>query len=345
MVLAAGLGQRLSPLTERWAKPALPFLGRSLIEYIMVALQRADVREVVVNLHHRPESIIRALDDVSRSGFRIRYSHESEILGTGGGLKQAEPLLGEQTFILFNGDTLVDIDLADLIDHHREREAQATLLLRPRPAGKDYTPIGLGERGRLVSFGNETSDSFMFAGVWILEPTLLRRLTPGRFSRLEVELLPFLVEERTAFGYVSDGAWFDIGTPRRYMNACLGMLRAGIFREFWRAEVVRQPESPGALVAVGPETVIDSGVRFEGDSVLGAACRVGCDATLERAVLGDRVLVGEGANVRRSIVTAGVRLAAGSQIEDKVVMSAEMEGKDSRAEAAGEAHVVTSIEY
>jgi NDP-sugar pyrophosphorylase family protein len=345
MVLAAGMGRRLRPLTVCWAKPALPILGRPLIEYTLMLLGRAGIRDVVVNLHHKPESIRRALSGAAGQGFHLHYSEEKEILGTAGGLKKVESLLGEETFVLVNGDTLVDVEVAEIIKSHRRFGGEATLLLRPKPAGSDYMAIGLDRDSRLVSMGGEYSSPLMFAGIWVLEPSVLERIPPDRYCRLEVELLPALMEEGKAFGFVKDLAWFDIGTPRRYLSACLGTARRGILKEHWSVEVVPplKASSSDTVVVAGPGTMIDSSACFTGDSVLGANCKVGPNARIQRSVLWDGVLVGEGATVRNSIVAAEVRLRAGSHTENKIVLNPGKARRDVRAREVVEGHVVASI--
>jgi NDP-sugar pyrophosphorylase family protein len=121
MVLAAGYGKRLRPLTVYRAKPALPLLGTPLVEYTLAMLARAGVRELVVNLHYLPETIRSALQGRKADELRIHYSYEPSILGTAGGLKQAEPILDDGTFLLVNGDTLLDSDLAEPVEFHRAR--------------------------------------------------------------------------------------------------------------------------------------------------------------------------------------------------------------------------------
>lgn len=180
MVLAAGLGLRLRPLTVTTAKPALPVLGRPLLGYTLSILQRGGVRDVVVNLHHHPQSIFRILSPMTGDDLHIHYSHEPEILGTAGGLKQAQAQLGDKTFFLLNGDTLVDVDLAELAAWHRENKAEATLLCRPRPAGSHYTGVRLDPQRRLESVEKDNSASLMFGGVWVLEPSVLDRIPAGR---------------------------------------------------------------------------------------------------------------------------------------------------------------------
>lgn len=345
MVLAAGIGQRLRPLTIFWAKPALPILGTPLIEYTLAQLERAGIHEVVVNLHHQPETITRVLDEVAKRGWRIHYSREPTLLGTAGGLKQAASILGDETFVLVNGDTLVDVDLAALVDWHRQRGGDATLLVRPKPTGSDYTALGLDPGARVVAIGGEPSPPHMFAGVWVFEPSVFDRIPASRFSGLEVEVLPDLVKERAVFGCTKDVAWFDIGSPKRYLSACLKMARQGLFQDLWRVERLRLANRPDsdAIVLAGSGTTIGRDVRFLGESVLGSHCRVERGAVVQRSVLWDQVVIGGGAIVRNSIIGDGVSLPAGSRIENKVVLKPNGDVEQVRASERMDDHVVAPI--
>ncbi|MGH9463804.1 MAG: sugar phosphate nucleotidyltransferase [Vicinamibacteria bacterium] len=340
MVLAAGEGRRLRPLTVFWAKPAIPLLGASPVECAMELLRRARVSDVVVNLHHNPETIEETLakTDWGRD-FALHYSRETEILGTAGGLKHAERWLSDGTFLLLNGDTILDTDLTALVDRHRASSAEATLLLRPKPEGTGYTELGLAADGRIVSIGKkgESSPALMFAGLWVLEPTIFQRLTAGRFARLEVDLLPKLILEGTAFGFVAELPWLDIGTPEAYLQACEDMARSGLFRTKWRAEVVESlPSSPlGSLVLAGPNTSIDPEARFTGTSILGANCRVERGAHLRRAVLWDHVTVGDSALVRDSVIASDVSLAPASRTVNKLVALLRRGRRDGRSSIRG----------
>lgn len=321
MVLAAGLGKRLRPLSIRWAKPALPVLGRPLIDYTMSLLMEAGIREVVVNVHHRPQSIEQSLGHWADDGLQIRYSHEPEILGTAGGLKQAQPWLEGETFVVVNADTLFDLRLSRVLQRHRELEAKATLLVRRRPPGTSYTPLSRDAKGRISAVGKETAQPLMFAGLWVLQPELFDRLSPG-FGGLEDDLLPALVRERAAYGYLGRGAWFDIGTPRSYLRSSLEMVRQGTLRALWRDRPVRVGTgSQGACVAAGPALEVHPDAHFSGEVVLGAGCRVERDAKIQRSVLWDDVHVGVDALVQDSVITHGVSLPAGSRTVRQVVMS------------------------
>src|SRR5437868_6148794 len=129
MILAAGYGERLWPLTADRTKPALPVLGKPLVGYVAEYLARFDIRDVIVNLHHRPDSVRASLGDGSEFGVNLNYVHEPKILGTSGALDNARELFDRETFVVINGKIITDIDLSAALKIHRERNALATLVL------------------------------------------------------------------------------------------------------------------------------------------------------------------------------------------------------------------------
>src|ERR687885_2410571 len=152
MILAAGYGTRLWPLTIDRAKPALPFMGRPLVGYVAEYLARYGWREIAVNLHHRPDSVRAALGDGSRFGVRLTYVEEPTILGTGGALDNARDFFGDETFAVVNGKIATDIDLDAALRTHREAEALATLVLRENAARERYSTVEVRD-GHVVGFG------------------------------------------------------------------------------------------------------------------------------------------------------------------------------------------------
>jgi mannose-1-phosphate guanylyltransferase len=325
MVLAAGFGKRLRPLTTYYAKPALPLLGKPMIEYTLRRLARQGISDVVVNLHHRPEtlepSLERATDAIS-----VHRSLESEILGTAGGLKKAANLLGDGVFLLLNGDTLSDFDLPKMSEVHARSKARATLLLRPRPAGGGYSGIRVGSGGEILSIergreASERSAELMFAGVWLLDSSVIELLS-GEPGGLEEELLPRLIEEKSAFASVQDGRWITVDTPRRYWESSLTMVRDRIFEEEWA--VRRRPhavvEGASARVLAGTDTRVEEGVRFRGTVILGARCHVAHGVKLENVVCWDGVSIHAGASIGNCVVTHGVVVPSESELKDKVIL-------------------------
>src|SRR5919106_1509950 len=180
MILAAGYGERLWPLTADRGKPALPVLGKPLVGYVAEYLAQNGVTEALVNLHHRPESVRKSLGDGSQFGLHLEYVYEPVILGTSGGLDNARGFFQEGTFICVNGKIITDIDLHAAIETHRRQNALATLVLK-RNTRRERFSIVETEDGLLARFsgmpqptdvGGETDAPLMFTGIHILEPRI-----------------------------------------------------------------------------------------------------------------------------------------------------------------------------
>ena len=318
MVLAAGSGKRLRPLTVNRAKPAMPVLGRPMIQYVLRRLARAGVREAVVNLHHEAKMVEAALE-CAPPELAIELSVESELLGTAGGLKHASHhFAGEAAFLLVNADTLVDFDVENIVRTHHETGATATLLLRSRPSGSNYSTISVDADGRIdaVLSGSEDGE-LMFAGVWVLSPNALDYLS-GEPAGLEKELLPRLIEKRAAVACVQNSTWITIDTPERYWTACLTMARERFFEEDWNVSVV--PNHHPARVLAGSGTRIDRRASFRGHVVLGADCRVARSARIDNSICWDGVVIPNGAKISRCVIAEAVELSQNMEIEDKLVM-------------------------
>ena len=235
MILAAGLGTRLRPLTNTIPKPLLPVGGTPLIVWNLLLLRRHGFRHVVINLHHLGPLIEQALGDGSKFGIRIIYSHEPIILGTGGGIKQAEPHFSGEPVLVLNADTLVELDLEALVDYHRAHGAAATLVLREdRDAarwglvevGDDHRILRITGRGRV---GFPASTQRMFAGIHIFHPRLLQQVPKGVASSIIDPYVAALEREEPILGYDLHGYWSDIGTAERYAQAEQDA-RAGLIR-------------------------------------------------------------------------------------------------------------------
>ncbi len=318
MILAAGSGKRLRPLTVHRAKPALPLLGTPMIEYVLRRLARAGVREAVVNLHHEAKMVEAALER-SRADLAIELSVESKLLGTAGGLKHASHHFeDEAAFLLVNADTLVDFDVENLVRTHHETGATATLLLRSKPSRSTYSTISVDADGRIdgVLPGSDDGE-LMFAGVWVLSRSALDYLS-GEPTGLEKELLPQLIEQKSAVACVQDTTWITIDTPRRYWTGCLTMARERFFEGDWNVGVV--PNHHPARVLAGGGTEIDRRASFQGDVVLGAGCRVARGARIERSICWDGVVIPNGVKMSRCIIAEAVELSPDMELVDKLVM-------------------------
>ena len=303
MVLAAGLGTRMRPLSDLLAKPALPLLNRPLLHWTLERLAFNGIDRVVVNTHHLPASVRRAAATASTLGLRVSFSHEPELLGSGGGPRQARARLGEGPVLLVNGDVVFDLDLNGLLGRHLRSHAAATLALRANPDPARYPPVVTDERGRVLSIRSlprpaEGRDG-LFTGVHVVDAGLLERLPEGPSDIVSDLYAPLLAEGARIEGPRVKGTWHDLGTPSLYLAAHHALL-AG-----------RSVIDPTARVH--PRSIVEG-------SAVGARGVVEEDARVEGSVLWQGVRIGAGARVRDSILTARTRIEAGEQVERCIVL-------------------------
>lgn len=307
MILSAGYGTRLWPLTEDRTKPAIPILGKPLVGYVAEYLAGYGCRDIVVNLHHRPESVRAALGDGSRFGVSLTYIEEPTILGTSGALDNARHLLGDQTFVVINGKIITDIDLHSALESHREAEALATLILLPNTKRERFSVVET-EAGLIKGFGGmpgsgETSAAnvpLMFTGIQILEPRIFDYIPRGVFSHSTTDVYPRAMAqgERIA-AHVASGMWYELSTIDRYLEISLRLL---------------------AQQGRGVYT--------------GARCTVSPEAVIQTSIVWDDVVVESAARVENAILADGVRIRAGEEIKDAVVVRAALvRGKTPPAKA------------
>ena len=237
MVLAAGRGTRLAPLTHVTPKPLVPVAGRPLLEHILSLLRAGGIEEVVVNLHHLGHVIEQHLGNGSRFGLRIRYSWEDPILDTGGGIKRAEPLLAGEPFVVINGDSLLEIQLREVIDYHRARGGVATMVVRPDPQAAAYGLIELDSTERvrrLVGLPpgkvSEPLRGFMFPGLHVFEPAIFDWMEADiPYSIVRVTYPKLVAAGLSVYGYITSARWVTIDTPAALADADAKM-RAEPFR-------------------------------------------------------------------------------------------------------------------
>jgi NDP-sugar pyrophosphorylase family protein len=232
MILAAGRGTRLAPLTHTTPKPLLEVAGRPLIEHIIEFLTASGIDDVVINLHHLGHLIEERLGDGARFGVRIRYSWEETILDTGGGIRHAEPLLAGEPFVVVNGDSLLELALGEVVAFHRTRGALATIVVRPDPEAARYGLVELDDADRVRRISGRPPDAptglrgFMFPGLHVFGP--------GIFEWMDADRGPFGVVRETyprliaagqpVFGFVTAARWVNIDTPEALARADMTLL-------------------------------------------------------------------------------------------------------------------------
>jgi NDP-sugar pyrophosphorylase family protein len=294
MILAAGFGTRLFPLTIDRTKPAIPFLGKPLVGYVAEYIAGFGIKEVVVNLHHQPDSVIAALGDGSSYNVHIDYAiEEPNILGTAGALDNARPFLQDDTFIVVNGKIITDIDLAEAIETHKRSGAMATMVLKANNKREKFTIVELSD-GYVTTFGGYPSEQsgnsqppLMFTGIHILEPEVFEYIPRGVYSDIvPVFYGPALKEGRKIAAHITDENWFELSTISRYLDISLAMMD-------------------------GPDVFFGSG------------CNVCDSASIHDSVLWDNVIVGENVSLRRTIVSDGVTIRGSEHIENAAIVLAD----------------------
>jgi NDP-sugar pyrophosphorylase family protein len=221
-VLTAGLGTRLRPLTDVRAKPAIPVAGTPMIRRIGAWLVSRGVDDLVLNLHHLPETLTACLGDGRDLGARVRYSWEQPVvLGSAGGPRRALPIIGATTFFIVNGDTLTDLSLAPVAAAHAATHALVTMALVPNRAPDRYGGVRMGEDGQIsgfVSRGAQAVGSYHFIGVQIAESEVFADVKDGDVINSTRGVYDILIASQPGSirGYLCEAAFWDIGTPEDY---------------------------------------------------------------------------------------------------------------------------------
>jgi NDP-sugar pyrophosphorylase family protein len=322
MILAAGLGERMWPLTEERAKPSLPLLNRPIIAHTLEHLARHGVSEAVINLHYQPESIRGIVGDGRKHGLKIHYSEEPIILGTAGGLKKAEPLLrGSGSFFMVNSDSLSDCDLTAVLKKHRECGALTTMVLTPLDPKAGYNTVEMDDRDRIVRIAGNPSGApahgagrYFFSGIHILEPEIFAAIPPARCDINKDVYPPLIASGKVIRGYVHTGFWKELGNPRLYLEGALSVLKGG------------KDPSLGVLRASDgvylDRVTIPAGVTIEPPVFLGRGATIGAKSALHGGVvIGRQATIGKGCSLRSTLVWDGARIGDGSGLSECIVTS------------------------
>lgn len=307
IILAAGLGTRLRPLTYFRAKPAVPFLNRPLISYSLEFLRKSQIDEIVVNLHYLPETVKEA---VARLGSaKIRFSLEEEILGTAGCLVKVREFLGQDRFVVSNGKTYFEQDLEEVLELHERSGAMVTMVLVPYTPGDPYQPVYLDFDGNVVGFARNRPQHLeagfsschrlaVYTGVQVLEPDVLDWIPSGTSDSVN-EIYPELIRQGYHVkGFVSSSYWCECSTLGGYLTNSLEVLRLG---------------NKENLSSVG----LPAGCR---GAILGDRVQVQSDTVIRNSVMWGDIRLGRDSSFYNVIITEGVHeLPSGTHLRNVVV--------------------------
>ena len=306
MVLAAGLGTRLQPLTFEIPKPMVPVLDRPVMAHILDLLEGQGFDRVIANLHWFPDTIRGYFGD------RVEYRHEEELLGTAGGVRNVRDFFGDDLVVVVSGDALTDLDLRVLVKRHRSAGGIATLTVKKVPDTREYGVVIHDEDGRIQGFQEKPDPAEALSdlgncGIYCFSPEIFDYFPKEPFADWAQDVFPELLSHDVPFFvHEIEDYWNDVGS--------LDELRTGTFDALegrLRLEVSGEEVADG--VRAGEGTSLASCEQVEGPVWVGAECELGPGTRLVGPlVIGDRVRVGEGAALRESIVLPGTRVDAGA---------------------------------
>jgi len=337
MALAAGRGERMRPLTHRLAKPALPVLNRPLLSFALRLLGRAGVTRAAVNVHRLPKTIEAVLPECTPEGMEVELFHEENLLGTAGGIRNAESVLRNGPFFLTNSDYLLDVEPEEVLETHRSRGAAATMVLLPFQERAGYAPVEVVD-GRVVRIAgrpdNGPSDGtrHIFAGLHVIESSVLDGIPVGEPYEINREVYPALLAAgETIAAHIIDAGWMEFASPSEYLRRTLHLMSPS-FRPLLDRNGIEVREEPGGPQVIGAGVTIPSTANLRDGVVLGDGVSVGRDVSVRRTLVWSDAVLGYGCDISDSIIGAGVSLPPESHFHHRIVLA---RGDDLPPDAGG----------
>jgi mannose-1-phosphate guanylyltransferase len=300
MVMAAGLGTRLRPLTYEVPKPMVPVVNRPVMEHILELLLRHGFTEVISNLHWFPETIREGIGDGSSVGIELSYSYEDELLGTAGGVRNVADFFGSDSFLVMAGDALTDIDLSALRAAHESNDGIATLAVKRVTNVSEFGVVITGSDGRIQGFQEkpdpaEALSDLASCMIYMLDREIFDYFPDKPVVDFALEVFPaLLANDVPFFVHVIDDYWNDVGSLPEYLQGNLDALEGAVSVKGGGRLVEPAGETdaietgqPGVSgpVLVGEGCELDSSARLDGPLVIGNGCTVGAGARVKHSVL------------------------------------------------------------
>jgi len=327
MVLAAGFGTRLQPLTRVLPKPMFPVLGRPLLSHTFDILESANITDVAVNVHHLPDFIINYFEKEKPPDLNLHFSREEKILGTAGGIKKMESFLEGGPFILINSDIITDIKLDKVIDFHKKNNSKLTLVVRQDISPEQYDSIEICKDGRIVHFVGASSMNIpgnttrvMFTGIQIIEPEIFKRIPEGQFCGTTENIFPQMIQDEVpVYGYVYNGYWKDMGNRENYLQ-----VNSDALDERVSLKGVSPNELNNSLII--PPVLVDRHCQIAENSqigpytVIGPNCNIKSGAIIANSILWEGVTIGACSIVKGSVIAQNRTIGDGKNIKDESVI-------------------------
>lgn len=338
MILAAGVGSRLDPLTRNLPKPLVPIVNRPVMEHIVVLLAKHGFQEIMVNLHYLGDQIESFFGDGRHLGVNIHYSYEDQLWGDAGSVKRVEEFFKEETFIVVGGDDLADIDLTRLVRTHRDKKALATIALSLVDDPSEYGIVLMNEEGRITRFMEKPKGEVIFSntantGVYVFEPEVFELIPRNTFYLFGKQFFPQMLEQRRPlYGHLTASYWKDVGNLEVYQQTHYDALAGRVAINFPMKEVRKyvwigdnveiDPSAEiGYPVAIGNDCRIESGAKVLENTIIGNGCAVERGAVVKESILWDGAVVMRDTWLERCVVGKNCHVKTNAAVFDGVIVN------------------------
>ncbi len=337
MILAAGVGSRLDPLTRNVPKPLVPILNRPVMEYLIHLLKQHGFDEIMINTHYLGAQIEAYFGDGSKWGVTIHWAREDKLWGDAGSVKRAQSFFKDETFLVIGGDDLTDMDLTRFLHTHREKKALSSIALSMVDDPSEYGIVLMNEDGRITRFLEKPKGEVIFSntantGVYLFEPKVFDLIPFNTFYLFGKQVFPLLLEHHLPlYGHLTAAYWKDVGNldvyQQTHKDVLKGLVNADLpFKEqtsgIWVGEnVLIDPTAEiEAPVAVGDNVTIKAGARVLANTVLGNGCIVGENATVADSILWEGAEVMAGTHIERCVVGQDCHVQTNAAIFDGIIV-------------------------
>ena len=340
MILGAGIGSRLDPLTRSLPKPLVPIVGKPVMGHLIDLLKRHGVTEIMVNVQYLGHKIQEEIGDGSRYGVPVRFSVEEELCGDAGGVKRCENFFregDEETFLVIGGDDLTDTDIGRVVREHKEKGATATLAVTPVDDPSEYGIVVQDEQGFITRFqekpkAGEAFSNLANTGIYVFHTKVFDFIPAGQFFGFGNNVFPLLQERgEPMLAVASDAYWKDVGNLAIYRQAQRDCMDGKCYVEFpvpkvgenppqWMSVSVLRGSAPTGPVVVGENCHIASGAIIDDYTVLGRGCVIGRGATVRNSILWDGSEVVDGTYLENCVVGEGVKVQSSHGIFNGLIV-------------------------
>jgi NDP-sugar pyrophosphorylase family protein len=336
MIMAAGVGSRLEPLTSAMPKPMAPIANTPTLGHILSLLKRHGITEVAANLHYRADTVRGYFGDGSTFDMEIRTHEEPSLMGTAGGVKHFEGFL-DRTFVIVSGDACTDANLTDLLAFHKAKGALATIAMKEVEDTSKFGVVVTDADGRIRAFQEkpkpeEALSHWVNTGIYVFEPEIFQRIPADTVYDFGSQLFPLLASEGAPFyGYQLQDYWCDIGSLEQYRLAHYDALEQAVKLDMagtrmpwgWLGEgaTVDPTAEISGLAIIGAGARIEAGARLTGRNTIGADCVIAAGAHIHDSVLWANVRIGTNAVLEAATLANGCTVGADARIDTGAVIS------------------------